>query len=307
MTDRLKKQMIERTKRLWKLHPDRYKHQRYLAQQRARLKMRKKPNAFKPASETKQEISEPKKQRKDLHITYVFFETIEAVENLLIFMRYGLSEDTEMTLVVKDQAGIKNKTLLDDITTRKNVLMVNIENIGYDFRGYLYSLNLIDFDKYEYFILMNSGCIGPFYRGPGKWYDVFIEKITDKIKVIGTNVTSIIGPGKRYKGDIPYKYRRTGNLSWGGWFCFADNIGIKILHMEYKKYNILTFQDAHSLESMNGNIIKKAGYSFTGLRVKMRYGLNCKTTDPYKEIIFKRKYNRMINCQDITNSLNIIE
>ena len=244
-----------------------------------------------------------------IHITYAFFETNEACQNLRYFLHEGLNENCLMTLIVKDPNGIKNENLrklVDENVKNSRVTVINIENIGYDFRGYLESLNLVDFDKFDYFILMNAGCIGPFYRGEGNWYDVFIEKITDKIKVVGTNVCMINGPGRKYKGSINI-YNRHPNLSWGGWFCFADKIGIKILHTEYQKYNIETFKDAHALECINGTIVRKAGYDFTGLQVKRWNGLSCETKDPYKAIIFKRKYNRRLykKCTNIILSLNI--
>jgi len=238
--------------------------------------------------------------RINLHISYVFFETDEACENLTYFLNSGLDENCLMTLVVKDPNGIRNENLRKLTDNKWNVKVFNTENIGYDFRGYLDSLNLINFEDYQYFILMNAGNIGPFYKGDGKWYDIFIEKLNDKIKVVATNACIINGPRGKYKGPITYNNKR--NFSWGGWFCFADRIGIKILYNEYKKYDITQNIEAHVFETMNGNIIRSAGYDFTGLKVVQKSGLAGLAVghkDPYKAIIFKRKYNPQINVKEI--------
>jgi len=236
-----------------------------------------------------------------LHISYVFFETAEACENLTYFLHSGLDENCFMTLVVKDPNGIRNENIRKLIDKKWNVKVINTENVGYDFKGYLDSLDILNFDVYEYFILMNAGNIGPFYKGEGKWYDTFIEKIDNKTKVVGSNVCYIKGPKNKYNGSIDYFNKP--NISWGGWFCLADKIGIKILYDEYKKHNIKTFVDAHALESVNGNIIKAAGYDFTGFFVQNKRldkkFLRVPHNSPYDAIIFKRKYNKQMKTNDL--------
>ena len=71
------------------------------------------------------------------------------------------------------------------------------DNIGYDFGGWSEALltnNL--YQNYEYFICVNSSVIGP-YLPPnytGKWYDIYINGLTDNVKLFGSTINTMFNP-----------------------------------------------------------------------------------------------------------------
>lgn len=72
------------------------------------------------------------------------------------------------------------------------------DNIGYDFGGWSDALLINNlYKKYKYFIFVNSSVIGPFLKPnyKGKWTDIFIDRLNNKIKLFGTTINSCQGKG----------------------------------------------------------------------------------------------------------------
>ena len=103
-----------------------------------------------------------------------------------------------------------------------NLKVIYRGNIGFDFGGHKAALDSLDGLQYDYYFFMNSGVIGPFLddtRPTGvHWTQLFIKKITDKVKLVGTSIYCVPNSHPEYKGP-----RVEG-------FCFmTDNIGLHLL------------------------------------------------------------------------------
>jgi len=73
----------------------------------------------------------------------------------------------------------------------KHVKILNRENIGFDFGAWSYGLLHNDtYKNYDYFIFINSSVIGPYVPMyySGNWTDIFIEGLTDDIKLFGCTI-----------------------------------------------------------------------------------------------------------------------
>lgn len=81
-----------------------------------------------------------------------------------------------------------------------NLYFYNRENTGHDFGGWTYIINLPNDDKklyetYDYFIFLNSTCMGPFLPVycTQNWVELFINMINDKVKLIGPTINHYLG------------------------------------------------------------------------------------------------------------------
>jgi hypothetical protein len=67
-------------------------------------------------------------------------------------------------------------------------------NIGYDFGGWSEGLFTDDlYKKYQYFVFVNSSVSGPFlqkYPPSTKWTDIFVNRLTDKIRLFGCTINA---------------------------------------------------------------------------------------------------------------------
>ena len=99
--------------------------------------------------------------------------------------------------------------------------IVRRENTGLDYGGYGYALfqsnrGVRNYDYYDYFVFTNSACRGPFlpsYWPKNKhWSEAFIDKISEEVKLVGTDINSVRGKNPFTNG-----------------FCFAtDKTGVEI-------------------------------------------------------------------------------
>lgn len=72
-----------------------------------------------------------------------------------------------------------------------NLFIINKDNIGYDFGAWSYILlNNNLYKNYDYFILLNDTCIGPFLPVYIKdnWVSIFISQINNYDKLIGATI-----------------------------------------------------------------------------------------------------------------------
>eukprot|EP00854_Cymbomonas_tetramitiformis_P005047 gene5048-6148_t len=213
-------------------------------------------------------------------LSYVYFETENSSRNLRFLLQNGLSD--KLTIFINVRGGRFT------VPTPPGVFVHHTANTGYDFRGHRENLERIDFTEYTYFMMMNDGCLGPFYRGEGRWYDAFTSLLTDDVKLVGTNRLSVVGPAEGYQGPFPYKHQPES--SCGGWFFCTDFTGIHILFKLYSSHDILTYDDAHALECVQGRVLHEHGYDVAGLLGKVG-GPVGGLLHPYDSIIFKPKYN----------------
>ena len=229
-------------------------------------------------------------------LSYVYSETPKSLINLRFFLKHGITPTMTVYLCIKGQKCSIN-------SFPDNVVVNHTDNVGFDFRGHKDNLNIVpDFNEFTYFVLMNDGCIGPFYKGEGYWYDIFTTRLNDTVKLVGTTKTRIRGPNSYY-GQFNHTVGKP-HISCGGWFLCLDIVGVRILSNLYNQHDILTYKDAHALERLNGKQIIDQGYQIDGL---FSEPVACnRLRDPYHCVIFKAKYNsRMMSLPVVKRLINL--
>jgi hypothetical protein len=105
-----------------------------------------------------------------------------------------------------------------------NLRIIKRPNIGYDFGGHGEALKYLESEgkTYDYYFFMNSGVFGPIIeRTEPHWTTVFINKITDLVKLVGTTIVCL---PKKDKGGYGPKVE--------GFFFMTDQIGLDLLKRE---------------------------------------------------------------------------
>jgi len=163
-------------------------------------------------------------------ITFVYFERADKYQlyfdNLNFFQKIGVipNENYHFNFVIHGQSALKH------IVSQHNVSIINGHNKGYDFGGYKQSIDSICIDEFDYFIFINDTCRGPFIPDyiPSEitWVDMFLNKINNKVKIVGP--TSWTADGSDYTRKIlksPDKQNKHIQS-----YCFGvDRIALKIL------------------------------------------------------------------------------
>jgi len=115
-------------------------------------------------------------------VLYIFHEYNERVE---YYIKNAIFYDKDVDFIV-----ISNNEHLE-ITVPEYVKLFKRQNIGYDFGGWSDALlhnNL--YKNYEAFIFANSSVIGPFVNKDSKWTDIYLEGLTDDVKLFGSTINT---------------------------------------------------------------------------------------------------------------------
>ena len=178
-------------------------------------------------------------------IIYTYYKSKSSDYNLSFFIKQELIKNNNKNC---DYFIVINGYDCDLIfPSLDNVTILKRPNNGFDFGGHNYALeyinkNAIDtIDKiYDYYFFMNSGVIGPIIKNYDiikdlHWSNIFINKITDKVKLVST---TIVCPTKA-SGEYGPKVE--------GFFFMTDNEGLAILKKEstifcnhFSKFNAIT-------------------------------------------------------------------
>lgn len=215
------------------------------------------------------------------------------------------------------------------------------ENLGYDFGGWSRGLfNIIEnngwqresgekylYEKYKYFIFVNSSVVGPFipiyYKK--KWTDIFIEQLNEQninnnVKIIGPTINSCGG------GLGEYINPENGAHVQSYLFCIERNtleflIREKVFENELNdngiindnlinKYNSINFLDAINKEILMSRKIIENGWNIGSLLkmyIDVDFTFKVKNIDEYKkngidfygDIMFDRYINKLWNIYDV--------
>lgn len=149
-------------------------------------------------------------------IVFTYFASPSSDFNLQFFVSKELTYKEDIDYIIV----INGYTTSIHFPTIPNLTIIRRENIGYDFGGHAHALQYIHQHNknYDYYFFMNSGVFGPIWDNNNHWSNVFIQKITDKVKLVGTSIVCLNSnqhpiPGPRIEG-----------------FCFmVDSIGLTIL------------------------------------------------------------------------------
>tara|TARA_B000000475_G_scaffold259075_1_gene241682 strand:+ start:788 stop:1510 length:723 start_codon:yes stop_codon:yes gene_type:complete len=119
-------------------------------------------------------------------VLYVFYDYNNRTKH---FINKGIFQDENVDFVVISN----NKNI--NFTVPFYVKKIIRDNIGYDFGGWSDALlkdNL--YQNYENFIFVNNSVIGPFLNCNMKWTDIYINGLTDDVKLFGSTINTCKNP-----------------------------------------------------------------------------------------------------------------
>lgn len=138
---------------------------------------------------------------------YIFFHKIYNMNKILVLFVFHIYNDrvkSFFTNCIFDDDNVdfiiiyNNTSTIDfELPKNKNVMFLFRENIGYDFGGWSDALlkdNL--YEKYNYFIFVNSSVVGPFIPSyyKEKWTSIFIDGLKDNVKLFGSTINTCYNP-----------------------------------------------------------------------------------------------------------------
>lgn len=254
-------------------------------------------------------------------IIYTYYSSFSSDYNLCFFVKKELNyrEDIDYIII------INGFIYYDEIQfpELENLTIIKRENIGFDFGGHKAALDYISNNNkiYDYYFFMNSGVIGPILKdefSENHWTDIFIKKITNIVKLVGTTIVC-----------LPHTDAGGYGPKVEGFFFMVDQIGLNILKNEgtifcnHKDF----FSDIINGEYGLSNTILKNGYSIDCMLSKYKdinwrdsnnYNMNNnihpsrensfygKSIDPY-EVIFHKWYWRTLPTVNFEIIKNYVE
>ena len=157
-------------------------------------------------------------------IIYTYYMSNSSDYNLSFFITKELSykDNIDYIIVINGYNYSENINfpILDNLTIIKR------DNIGFDFGGHNSALEYIKkYNKsYDFYFFMNSGVIGPILPDnfiENHWTNIFIKKINDRVKLVGTTIACL--PTSDAGGYGP---------KIEGFFFMVDKIGLTLLQNE---------------------------------------------------------------------------
>ncbi|KAK6496734.1 hypothetical protein TWF481_001722 [Arthrobotrys musiformis] len=131
-------------------------------------------------------------------VTYVYFETPNARENALFFIRHGLHAEADFIFIINGESDITKH-----IPAHPNIRIVRRGNTCFDLGAHSEVLMADDgalINTYQRFILLNASIRGPFMPTWSRecWSEAYLARITERNKLVGMTINCNIGGG-RYK------------------------------------------------------------------------------------------------------------
>ena len=117
-------------------------------------------------------------------IIYAYYEkNIIYKNNIEFFLQHGIYDECDYIFVIN---GFHSVTF----PIKSNIIIIERENLDYDFGAYSNALKISNISNYDYFIFLNTSVRGPFIPKyiSIKWYQPFINMIKNDIKLVGTTI-----------------------------------------------------------------------------------------------------------------------
>jgi hypothetical protein len=114
-------------------------------------------------------------------ILYAYAESEAAKENIQYFIHQGLHGAADFIFLLNGETSVA-----DLIPKKDNIKVISRKNDCFDLGAYGETLRKDDLWKqYKRFITLNASIRGPFvpYWSGGCWSDLYLSKITEKVKV----------------------------------------------------------------------------------------------------------------------------
>jgi lipopolysaccharide biosynthesis protein len=108
--------------------------------------------------------------------------------NLEFFLKHGIIDDPNHDFIIV----INGDICTANISEKKNLKIYKRINDGYDFAAWGYALDKVKFYEYDYFIFLNSTCIGPFIprylNDQISWAKMFTSHLDMEYKLCGPTI-----------------------------------------------------------------------------------------------------------------------
>lgn len=121
-------------------------------------------------------------------ILYSYFEQENSKKNLEFFLKNAVFDKPNYHYFIVINGDVCSVNLKET----KNLKILKRKNEGFDFGGWGHSLKNINVEEFDYFIFINSTCIGPFIPRyiPKKltWIELFTSNLDDKFKLCGPTI-----------------------------------------------------------------------------------------------------------------------
>ena len=189
-------------------------------------------------------------------IIYTYYQSDSSNYNLSFFIKYEIKQRENVDYIVVIN-GFEYNDQLIKFPEIENLTIIKRENIGFDFGGHNAALEYIEANhkQYDYYFFMNSGVIGPILRDPfieEHWTHVFIRKINDRVKLVGTTIVC-----------LPHWDDGGFGPKVEGFFFMTDQTGLDLLKNQKNIfYNHANFKDDIAYGEYGiSNCILNHGYS----------------------------------------------
>lgn len=210
-------------------------------------------------------------------IIYTYFSSHSSDYNLKFFVKKELSYKDNIDYIIVINGYIYNESI--EFPNLPNLTILKRENIGYDFGGHAYALEYIERNSkpYDYYFFMNSGVIGPILPIDFKeshWSSVFINKINDRVKLVGTTIVC-----------LPHTDAGGYGPKVEGFFFMVDSIGLDLLKKQQTIF--CNHKDKYSA-IVNGE------YGISNCILKHGFSIDC-MLPKYKNIDWRNSCNYNLN------------
>uniref|UniRef100_A0A6C0I4G3 Glycosyltransferase n=1 Tax=viral metagenome TaxID=1070528 RepID=A0A6C0I4G3_9ZZZZ len=163
-------------------------------------------------------------------LIYTYYNSPSSNYNLSFFVNQELKNgcrhnNIDYIIVIN---GFSYDTENIEFPALDNLTILLRENKGYDFGGHFHALRHLEEEgllhSYNFYFFMNSGVIGPILphyqdrNGPAHWSNYFINKVTDRVKLVGTSIVCL--PAEDAGGKGP---------KVEGFFFMTDRLGLALL------------------------------------------------------------------------------
>jgi len=204
-------------------------------------------------------------------IIYTYFSSPSADYNLDFFVKKELSYKNNIDYIIVINGYNYNKNIV--FPTIANLTILKRPNHGYDFAGHNHALKYIKSHSktYDYYFFMNSGVIGPILHENFKeahWTNVFIKKINNRVKLVGTTIVA-----KKPKPIVE------------GFFFMVDKIGLELL----KKHKTI-----FSNHSNKNSAVNNAEFQLAKCILNNKYTIDC-MLPRYKGVNWRNPKNYNLN------------
>ena len=210
-------------------------------------------------------------------IIYTYFSSQSSDYNLEFFVKQELSYKNNIDYIIVINGYVYNTNIHFPILD--NLIILKRENIGFDFGGHNHALEYITENNkiYNYYFFMNSGVIGPIihhYFQKTHWSSIFINKINESCKLVGTSIVCL--PCYDCGGYGP---------KVEGFFFMVDNLGLELLK---NKKNIFCNHLTKWSAIVNGE------YGLSTCILENGYSIDC-MLPKYQNIDWTNNMNYMLN------------